>query len=128
MRDRDVALIRRTALVIILIVTAIPSGFRRPIIEHPQWKLFKVDFILNVVLYVPFGFGVGNRTLGAAISQGAILSTVIEALQMFYRGRSATILDVVANSAGAGIGTLLFRLTQRWTLPERIGSGNRRKI
>ena len=126
MRDRDIAIIRRTAVVIILIVTAIPTGLRRPTIEQPQWKLFPVDFILNIALYLPFGFGIGNRTLGAAIGQGAILSTLIEGLQTFYRGRSAMIMDVIANTAGAGIGALLFRVAQRRALPQGVGGKNHR--
>ena len=75
-------------------MTAIPTGLRRPRFEQPQWKLFPVDFVLNTILYMPFGFGLGNRTLGGAIRQGAILSALIEGLQTFYR--YATELDLVS--------------------------------
>src|SRR5213594_1909808 len=119
MRDRDIAIIRRLGVVTILIMTAIPTGLRRPRFEQPQWKLFPVDFVLNTILYMPFGFGLGNMTLGGAIRHGAILSALIEGLQMFYRGRYAMIMDVIANTAGTGIGALSFRFAQRFTLPAR---------
>jgi len=127
MRDRDIAIIRRLGVVIILITTAIPTGLRHPRFET-QWKLFPVDFVLNTILYMPFGFGLGNRTLGGAIRQGAILSALIEGLQTFYRGRSAMIMDVIANTAGTGIGALFFRFAQRFTLPARVAGRNHRKI
>ena len=128
MRDRDITIIRRLGVVTILIMTAIPTGLRRPRFEQPQWKLFPVDFVLNTILYMPFGFGLGNRTLGGAIRQGAILSALIEGLQTFYRGRSAMIMDVIANTAGTGIGALFFRFAQRFTLPARVAGRNHRKI
>ena len=128
MRDRDVATVRRIALVLILIVTAIPTGLHSPRIAHPQLRLFPVDFILNIVLYLPFGFGLGNRSLVAAIGQGAILSSLVEGLQTFYRGRSAMILDVAANTVGTVIGALLFRIAQRRISPQRVISRNHRTV
>src|SRR5687768_9658882 len=108
MPDYDDRKVGRIAFAMILIATAIPTGLRSPRIR-PQTRLAPLDFLSNVLLYVPFGFAARNRGLSSAMRRGAALSLIIEGAQLFYRGRYATVLDVVANTAGAAIGAHWFR-------------------
>ena len=65
------------------------------------------DFLANVVLFVPFGLGIG---LAAARTRRAVLvalavSALIEVTQEFFiPGRDASVADVVANVVGGTIG------------------------
>jgi VanZ family protein len=75
------------------------------------------DVIMNVVAYAPIGalaflqFAPGRAHGSArwrAVLLGAALSLVMEACQFFVATRVASLLDVLANTAGAFAGTLLF--------------------
>jgi len=75
------------------------------------------DVIMNVVAYAPLGalaflqFAPGRAHWSArwrAVLLGAALSLAMEACQFFVATRVASILDVLANTAGAFAGTLLF--------------------
>ncbi len=78
---------------------------------HMVWR----PLVANVALFVPLGAltaarfpGRGWRVLGALIA----LSIAIEAIQyLAATGRIANMADVLANSAGAGVGIGLNRLT-----------------
>lgn len=67
------------------------------------------DFVLNVLLFLPLGFGLGlmgarrSRAIGGVIAA----TVVIEVLQIFILGRDPSVGDVLANSLG---GTLAFAL------------------
>ena len=73
------------------------------------------DIALNVVLYAPLGlFGFlslsrirsGAVRIALPIAIGFALSFSMEILQLFDVGRDSTALDVLSNTAGAGIGAL----------------------
>ena len=79
----------------------------------PKWTRF--DVIVNALAYVPFGMFVALiprraapllRT-GIAVAAGAALSFGMETLQMFLPTRSANLIDLMANTAGALLGGLL---------------------
>ncbi|MEO8345672.1 MAG: VanZ family protein [Betaproteobacteria bacterium] len=79
----------------------------------PKWTRF--DVIVNMLAYVPFGVFVALvpqrgspfvRT-GIAVAAGASLSFGMETLQMFLPTRSANLVDLMANTAGALLGGLL---------------------
>lgn len=65
------------------------------------------DFLANIVLFVPFGLGIG---LAAARTRRAVLvalavSALIEVTQEFFiPGRDASVADIVANVIGGTIG------------------------
>jgi glycopeptide antibiotics resistance protein len=83
------------------------------------------DFILNLVLFVPFGYGglrawspdaddatparVDRRLLAAVIVAGGLLSISVEVFQVYCHGRMPTTVDVIANTIGTWIGTRLAR-------------------
>ena len=71
-----------------------------------------VDAVLNIILFVPLGIGLG--LLGArarlALSAMCVLSALIETTQFFFiAGRDATIGDVVMNTLGGALGLVIGR-------------------
>jgi VanZ family protein len=73
------------------------------------------DAVVNVLAYVPLGFllsiGLGARLgpaggAAASVAAAAVLSLVMESVQMFLPARIASNVDLVANSLGALIGAM----------------------
>jgi VanZ family protein len=72
----------------------------------------RADVLLNIVAYAPFGFFVAllpqrmapMHRAGLALLVGTALSFTMETLQMAIPPRDASLLDLVANSAGALFG------------------------
>ena len=77
--------------------------------------LVSFDIWVNVLAYVPFGAlacyhfqaRADRRPVMHALALAAILSLSLEAAQLFIPTRVGTIIDVVANVVGAGIGVLM---------------------
>src|ERR1700676_4003988 len=77
-----------------------------------------MDFFLNVLLFVPFGFGVSaqlgkrgvskGRALLLAFVAGALTSYAVELLQFFIPTRNSAWDDVTPNTLGAVCGFFLF--------------------
>jgi VanZ family protein len=97
------------------------SGWRAPPAEVlgflAAWPRYITagDVILNIVAYLPLGamlFAALRPPLTAAVALvvatllAALLSLGLESAQMFLPTRIASNLDLLANSAGAGIGAL----------------------
>ncbi len=76
-----------------------------------------VDFVLNVILFVPLGIGL-RWTIGKtapAVIIGALTTVVIETLQWrVISGRDASIGDVVANTLGTMLGAWLATESLHW--------------
>jgi len=78
------------------------------------------DFFLNVLLFIPFGFGLCAKlrkrgssrwaSLLLALAFGAGVSYVVELLQFYIPGRDSGWEDVISNSAGSVVGFLFFEL------------------
>jgi hypothetical protein len=69
-----------------------------------------VDFLLNVGIFLPLGFGARRAGLPGrwVIAAGSCLSLAIELLQLgVIPGRDASALDWIANSLGTALGVLL---------------------
>ena len=84
-----------------------------------------VDAILNVVLFVPLGIGlglIGVRARPALIGM-CILSVLVETAQFFFiAGRDATLSDVVTNTLGGALGFAIGRYVCTLLCPSpRIG-------
>jgi len=64
------------------------------------------DFILNVILFLPFGCAIGltGARWRTALWSGLFLSTCIELTQAFVPGRDTSLGDVISNSSGAVLG------------------------
>jgi glycopeptide antibiotics resistance protein len=79
-----------------------------------------MDFSLNVLLFVPFGFGVSARarkrgggwriSLLQALAMGACVSYMVELLQFYVPARDSGWGDVFSNSLGSVLGGVLFAL------------------
>lgn len=77
------------------------------------------DFPGNILLFVPFGFGVAGLAHGYKLSNlngfmlalisGAAVSVSIEILQALTYSRYSTFVDVFANTLGAAGGAILFQ-------------------
>lgn len=103
-----------------------------------------MDVLLNILLFVPFGFAIGGKLLRrnslksalfySAIA-GCVFSYMVELAQLYIPQRDSGWLDVLTNSTGAVAGCLLFaalgtglfkRLSraqgflERWSTPARV--------
>jgi hypothetical protein len=85
-----------------------------------------IDNFLNVLLFVPFGFGLTEKlrergqsrvaTLGLALASGALLSYAIEFLQSYIPPRDSGWHDVFTNTAGSVAGFFLYELAGSWAI------------
>lgn len=103
-------------LAVTLITTLLPFRFEWP----SEWRLLlsgePVDTVANVLLFVPLGFlfrltrpdARSMPTLTAAAA-GALLSTAIEAAQLFEAVRNSSLVDIAANTLGAAVGAFAFQ-------------------
>src|SRR6266404_7528787 len=88
--------------------------FLGPLVKHSD----SVQVFLNVLLFVPFGFGFSGHlrkrgvskglTLVLALAAGAVTSYAVEFLQFYIPTRSSAWDDVTPNTLGAVCGFLLF--------------------
>ncbi len=79
-----------------------------------------LDFFLNILLFIPFGFGLsararkrGNGRWAAflvAIIVGALTSYIVEVVQFYIPERDSGWEDVFSNTAGSVVGFLLFEI------------------
>ena len=72
----------------------------------PPIKL--VDIVLNIALYVPFGYWfirwAGRRRGGIAVASAAALSVVTEWTQLYSHSRFPSLTDVTCNVIGTLVG------------------------
>ena len=98
-----------------LIVTLLPFHFEWP----ERWAITiggdAYDFTVSVLLFVPLGFlfrfatpRPRRESIVVVIWNAALISLMIEALQLFDPTRVSAILDIVANTIGAWMGALAF--------------------
>ena len=118
------------AIAAILFLTLYPFRFdfgRH--LSHPLFPLSlggwgkgigRFDDLLNLLLFVPFGFGLAEifrtrgksrlATLGFCLAAGALLSYAVEFLQIYIPQRDSGWEDIFTNSFGAVVGGVLFEL------------------
>jgi glycopeptide antibiotics resistance protein len=80
----------------------------------------RLDFFLNVLLFVPFGAGIAAQMRNRGVSRsvalivalvaGAFTSYTVEFLQLFIPMRDSGWNDIISNSMGSVTGFLLFEL------------------
>lgn len=114
------------ALLLILYTTLFPFDFLffKPA-THFDLALIKADALndypRNILLFMPFGFGAAallrnrpgrlRRAAAGVLLSSLSLSAMVETLQLFVSARDPSLADIVANSAGALLGALIF---YRW--------------
>jgi hypothetical protein len=111
------------ALLVIARLTLVPNGNYLP--THfdlclPCGGSGTADFVLNVGLFVPLGFGL--RLCGVrrwlAWTLALLLTVSIEVLQFYVvAGRDSDSSDIVANALGAAIGIAAVDLRRLWMTP-----------
>jgi glycopeptide antibiotics resistance protein len=125
-RVRFVAVLTVMYLVVVLLVTLWPTTVDQgmdPYIDRLLAKLWSkgvptfidygfIEFSANIVFFVPVGFLLGLllpfRLWALAVVGGGLLSASVETAQgVFLPGRVSSIDDVIANTAGALVGTLV---------------------
>jgi glycopeptide antibiotics resistance protein len=85
-----------------------------------------LDDFLNVLLFVPLGFGLAEKLrergkrraviLAVCLLSGAVLSYGIEFAQNYIPLRDSGWEDIFTNTTGAVVGFLLFELCRQWVL------------
>jgi len=104
---------------------------------HPKILNTLLDFLSNVILFVPLGFGLtcltwnrglqGLKRLLVISVAGACLSLTAESLQLFLPSRLPSVVDTLANTLGTGLGVQVFSFWGKAlvgtvsTLPWRLG-------
>jgi glycopeptide antibiotics resistance protein len=120
------------AVVGILFLTLYP--FRFSLVRHgPPFLLAGwgkdagvLDVFLNLLLFVPYGFGLAERlrergksrasVLGVTFLAGALFSYSVELLQFYIPMRDSGWGDVVTNSSGSVLGLVVYELAGAATL------------
>lgn len=94
-------------------------------IRHFDTDLFGVNIVGNIVMFIPWGFGLvllwkKNRKIRVILALSLSLTLFIETCQLFI-GRSADVDDLILNFAGSCLGAgLYFLLKRRWPGIERF--------
>ena len=105
-------------LVVAILVapTSAPHDRRGYLAEYhlPLGRRLAADLAVNIALFVPLGWGLHRtgRGLGvpprtvlvAAVLAAAVFSLLMETLQFWLPARYSSIVDVLANTAGALLG------------------------
>ena len=81
----------------------------------PRGSRVGVDLVLNVLLFIPYGFGLGSMGVSRLRSALLILLTtlLVEFLQMYVvPGRHSSVADVVTNTLGGILGMALAHQTR----------------
>lgn len=110
----------------ILFLTLYPFRFNFHLLPHGASPFFLgksqksgvADALLNVLLFVPFGFGLAERlreggksrrfVLITALACGALFSYTIEFFQLYIPERDSGWEDVFTNASGSLIGSILY--------------------
>ena len=103
-----------------------PGVFLTATLPPPYWTGF--DLAINVAGYAPLGFllalallrtGRGLLAVPLALGAGAVLSLLLEFLQIYLPQRVPSNLDLVLNMAGAFLGALSAALLEHWGAIDR---------
>lgn len=98
--------------------------------DHPHWMLVRwhpfdgrgqfLEIALNIAFYVPGGLllaglasGSRRRRATVAVVVATLLSLATETTQLFSHGRVPSLVDVLANQAGAWLGAIV-STRRRW--------------
>jgi VanZ family protein len=96
---------------VILLLTLNPFYFMIPAAFSIKFESSTGNLYNNILLFVPLGFLyrmiTGRR---GALLMGLGLSLSIEILQLFIPARTTSVVDVLANTLGAGLGAWLYDL------------------
>ena len=106
------ALLLGYMVLVTAVVTLVPFRFARPAVFTLSWLADPADVVANVLLFLPLGFLFrvsAPRSVGHVLTVVAacLVSLTFESLQLFLPGRFASPVDVMSNTLGAGLGSLV---------------------
>ena len=101
-------------------INLIPFRTVRNFFTHFTFDGFMVNIVGNIVMFMPWGFGLvllwrKNRTFGAVILYSIALPLLIETSQLFI-GRNVDVDDLILNFAGSCLGAGLYCLLRKVVL------------
>ena len=118
------------AVSVALIIAATTMPWSMYYVGHSHWanvewlpfsrRVRPNDFLLNILLFVPFGFSaqlcgtasrerVHDRLVGLVVAAAFLLSVAAEVFQVYCHGRLPTTTDIISNALGAYLGTFIGR-------------------
>jgi len=98
---------------------------------QPSWSYWK-NVLINIAGFVPLGFFFCayfvsvrrlNRAALATIVLGGVVSLTIEVLQAFLPTRDSGMTDIITNTLGTGIGTMLYACKLVQAMLAAVGLG-----
>ncbi|MDR4459426.1 MAG: VanZ family protein [Nitrospirales bacterium] len=95
------------AVALIIGATAIPVDFRYPSIDFVSWRPNFMDVLNNLLLYMPMGVALQRKRLPFTIVTIAILTCLVEIIQLIYPNRHPSLIDMTANIFGGIAGWYL---------------------
>lgn len=108
---------------VILLLTLYPFFLSVPEQFHISLYATQKDRLANILLFLPIGFLfrlTGGKRLDALLT-GAAISLGLEAIQVFVPARTTSVMDLLFNTLGTGIGVALHDgITARVTIPMKM--------
>lgn len=106
------------SILIILYFTILTRdiGMKR-IFKGPFWELQNGmwhDILLNILLFIPFGFSCGRLCGKKSLIYGILISVFIETIQYIGGLGYTEVDDVINNTIGTGIGVLIMALFEKY--------------
>lgn len=105
------------ALVLIISATAIPVEFRYPSIDYISWRLGFIDVLNNILLYIPLGVALRRKRLSFIILTSALLTCLVEIIQLISPERHPSLIDITANILGGIAGWHLANIYHSLNMP-----------
>jgi len=96
-------------ILIILLLTLNPFYLTRPERIYFTFDSDLNNWLANILLFLPIGFfyRLTDKQRGVLLL-GAIISISIETIQLFIPARTPSIVDIIANTTGSGLGAILY--------------------
>lgn len=99
-------------------INLIPFRSIRAFFRHFQFDTFMVNIVGNIVMFIPWGFGLPllwkkRQSVFSAIFFSALLPLFIETVQLFI-GRSVDVDDLILNFVGGILGFILYSLYKKY--------------
>ncbi len=93
-------------------VTLVPFRQLLGLFKEPNHMMWFLQIILNIILFIPFGFMfpiIHQKLSKSTIAYGALFSLAIEIMQYISGRGLADIDDLINNTLGAVIGYFIYR-------------------
>jgi VanZ family protein len=109
--------LRLPVIVMVLAATAVPVELRAPGLAAWSFGVYPADVLANVLGYLPVGLVLASLGRLRVVVVAGLLSLLAETLQLGMAHRDPSVIDIVANVAGAALGVLGSQRYLRLPLP-----------